>query len=165
MDRRYDDALDVARTALIIEPGAPLAQSVLQDVFYSKGMHDELLAHQREQLVRDPELVGAFDQGLTKGGYEGAQRGLVDLLAARWKEAGGAPGPGVFGPTDIAWRCVFAGDYDEAIDWFESAFEARDPMLPYIASWPMSNPLRSDPRFQDLLRRMNLPTTDAAGAP
>jgi hypothetical protein len=45
------------------------------------------------------------------------------------------------------------------MDWLEKAFKVRDPNLPGIAYQPLSDPLRSDPRFQDLLRRMNLPTT------
>jgi hypothetical protein len=79
---------------------------VLHDVFHSKGMRDEHLAHQREQIARDTELAAAFEQGLAEGGYEGAQRGVVDLVAARWEEAGGVLAPRVFGPTDIAWRCA-----------------------------------------------------------
>jgi hypothetical protein len=49
-----------------------------------------------------------------------------------------------------------AQEYDEALEWLERAFETRDPNMPYIAL-PVFDPLRSDPRFQDLLRRMNLP--------
>jgi hypothetical protein len=49
-----------------------------------------------------------------------------------------------------------AQEYDEALEWLERAFETRDPNMPYI-TLPVFDPLRSDPRFQDLLRRMNLP--------
>ncbi len=60
---------------------------------------------------------------------------------------------------------VRPGDYDRAIEWLERAFEVRDPMLPYNGFYPIWDPLRSDPRFQDLLRRMNLPTTGARSDP
>ena len=62
-------------------------------------------------------------------------------------------------PVAIAWRYIYAGDYDRAMDWLEEAFEVRDPILTGIGTSPLYDPLRSDPRFQDLLRRMNLPTT------
>ena len=56
----------------------------------------------------------------------------------------------------IALRYLDAGDKDRAIDWLEKAYENRNPNMPYIGK-PLYDPLRSDPRFQALLRRMNLP--------
>jgi hypothetical protein len=46
-----------------------------------------------------------------------------------------------------------------AIDWFEKAYEEHDPTLPYLGS-PTRDPLRSYPRFQELLRKMNLPVDE-----
>ena len=59
-------------------------------------------------------------------------------------------------PADTAIFFAMAQEYDEALEWLERAFETRDPNMPYI-TLPVFDPLRSDPRFQDLLRRMNLP--------
>ena len=59
----------------------------------------------------------------------------------------------------IARRYLDAGDNDRAIDWLEKAYEERDPNLPYIGL-PFYGPLRSDPRFQDLLRRIGLPVDE-----
>ena len=158
--RRYDDAMAEARAALAIEPNLTVAQGVLQHVFIVKGMHDEQLAQQRERIAKDPERVAAFERGLAEGGYEGAQRSLGDLLAARYEKARGIPSAGgsrVYMPCAIALRYIDAGDYNRAIDWLEEAYEARDPNLPYIGR-PLYDPLRSDPRFQNLVRRMGLPT-------
>ncbi len=47
----------------------------------------------------------------------------------------------------------------------EKAFEVHDPSLPYIALCPVWDPVRSEPRFQDFLRRMNLPTMGARSDP
>ena len=74
-------------------------------------------------------------------------------MAARYEKYSKGP------VTRIAQHYVYAGDLDRAIDWLEKAFEVRDPNLPYISVQPIYDPLRSNPRFQDLLRRMNLPTT------
>ena len=49
------------------------------------------------------------------------------------------------------------GEKDEAVAWLEKAYELRDPQLTYLKVGPRFTPLRSDPRFQDLLRRMGLP--------
>jgi hypothetical protein len=73
-------------------------------------------------------------------------------------------GPG-FGPMGIAPKYLYAGDYDRAIDWLETAYEVHSANVPYISFDPRYDPLRSNPRFQDLLRRMNLPTNGAISDP
>jgi TolB-like protein/DNA-binding winged helix-turn-helix (wHTH) protein len=49
------------------------------------------------------------------------------------------------------------GERDQALSWLERAYEDHDPWMVYIASYPGLDPLRSEPRFQALLRRMNFP--------
>jgi TolB-like protein/Flp pilus assembly protein TadD len=158
-DQRYDEAMSAARTGFEMQPNEGISKTALQYAFIGSGMRDEQLAHQRERIARDPGRVAAFEQGLAEGGYEGAQRAIADLLAARYEQSGGVPQHGavrIYLPKAIALRYLDAGDYDRAIDWLERAYEDRDPNLPYIAM-PIWDPLRSDPRFEDLLRRMNLP--------
>jgi TolB-like protein/Flp pilus assembly protein TadD len=158
-DRRYDDAMAAARTGLEMQSNEGISNSALQYAFIGKGMRDEQLAHQRERIARDPGRVAAFEQGLAEGGYEGAQRAIADLLAARYEASGGVPKHGatrIYMPKGIALRYLDAGDHDRAIDWLERAYQDRDPNLPYVTI-PIWDPLRADPRFQDLLRRMNLP--------
>ena len=153
--RRYDDAMAAARTALALDPGLSPARSALQDGLIAKGMRDEQLAIQRARIALDPERVAAFERGLEEGGYEGAQRGIADVLAARYQKSG----KWVFAAEGIARRYLDAGDYDWAIDWLEKGYVERDPSLCYIGL-PRYDPLRSDPRFQDLLRKIGLPVTE-----
>ncbi len=49
------------------------------------------------------------------------------------------------------------GDKQEAFKWLQKAYEARDGQLGFLKVNPFMDSLRSDPRFQDLLRRMNFP--------
>ena len=51
------------------------------------------------------------------------------------------------------------GDQEQAIAWLQTAAEERDVLLPYSNVWFVFDPIRSDPRFQALLRRMNFPET------
>ena len=159
-DRRYDDALAAARTALVMQPGNVSARRQLRDALFCKGMSDEHLAYQREWFADDPELATALERGVAEAGYEGAQKRIANILAARYEESAGVPDPGGLENRDarlISKRYLSAGDYDKAIDWLENAYEVHHPSLPYIGFHPIYDPLRSDPRFQDLLRKMNLP--------
>jgi serine/threonine-protein kinase len=157
--RRWDESIAAARTALGLQPDMPVARSVLQRAYIAKGMRDEQLAAQRERIARDPGRVAAFEQGLAEGGYEGAQRRIADLLAARYEEASGVPDAGarrVYMPVGIAWRYLDAGDTERAIAWLEEAYAVRDANLPYVGL-PSWDALRVDPRFRALLHRIGLP--------
>jgi tetratricopeptide (TPR) repeat protein len=92
-----------------------------------------------------------LEQGLAEAGYEGAQRRIGGLLAARYDRSHRGP------VRRIAQHYLYAGDYDQAMNWLEEAFEVRNPNTPYIGFEPIWDPVRSNPRFQDLLRKMGLP--------
>ncbi len=64
---------------------------------------------------------------------------------------------GYVSPVDIAVSLAFAGDREQKLFWLESAVEEREPDAVYLAVQPTWDDLRSDPRFQDLVRRMNFP--------
>jgi hypothetical protein len=102
------------------------------------------------RIARDPERLAAFDRGLAEGGYEGAQRAVADVQAARYRKGQYRD------PTGIARRYLGGGDKDQAMVWLRTAYEVRDPSLAYVGT-SVWDPLRSDPRFQALLRRVGLP--------
>jgi hypothetical protein len=54
---------------------------------------------------------------------------------------------------------VGLGDKDKAFEWLEKDFQARNGKLTEIRWQLQFEPLRDDPRFQELLRRMGLPRT------
>ena len=94
-----------------------------------------------------------FERGLAEGGYEGAQRGIADVLAARCEKSqyGSAFG--------VALRYMDAGDRDRAIAWLYKGYEDHDQELAYLGQ-PEWAPLRGDTRFQALLRSIGLPVSD-----
>jgi TolB-like protein/Tfp pilus assembly protein PilF len=159
IDRRFDEAAAAAHASLELQANMPFADNVLQHVYIAKGMREEQLEQQRERIAMDPGRVAAFEQGLAEGGYAGAQLAIADLLAERYELAKGIPDAGrrtVFLPIAIAWRYFDGGDFQRGIDWLEEAYQVGDPNLPYLGM-PLFDPVRADPRFQDLAQRMELP--------
>jgi serine/threonine-protein kinase len=152
--RRFDDAIAAVRTALDIQPNNGLALSVLTRALCVKGMHDEQLAIYRKWYSDDAELTTALEDGFEKAGNKGAFRAVADLMT-NWY---GKPGKSVRA-LDIYAHYLDAGDYGLAMDWLEKSYEDYDPSMPYLGL-PYYDPLRSYPRFQDLLRKMNLPVDD-----
>jgi hypothetical protein len=115
------------------------------------GRRDEELAEWRGHFTRlgDKEMVKALDDGYAADGYRGAMRGAAALLDSRSESV-------YVQPVFAAELNVRAENPDRAFAWLERAFDARDQNLPFIGVIPTLAPLRNDPRFSALLRRMNL---------
>jgi tetratricopeptide (TPR) repeat protein len=154
-NHRYDDAIAASRTAMEMTPNLDLLAGIGAG-YAAKGMYDEALVFYRKKFADDDEATAALEDGFKKAGYKGAARAVADLLAERY----GIPGKSVWRQGISSWY-IRAGDYELAIDWLEKAYEDNSINMPLIG-WPKGNPLhdealRSNPRFQELLRKMNLP--------
>ena len=90
----------------------------------------------------------AAERGWSEGGWEGSLRTWLE--AATGKEVS---------PWRIAVNYARIGERDEAFSWLERGYRERDPRMTDLRSFPEVDPLRSDPRFQDLLRRIGVPET------
>jgi hypothetical protein len=102
----------------------------------------------------DLKVEEALTQGYAQSGYRGAMRRAADLMAARARKTY------VVYEVDVACLYAIAGENDQALEWLEKGLEVRDPLMPYVDAYVEFAPLRSDPRFQDLLRKMNLPVDE-----
>jgi len=151
--RRFDEALAQAQQALAMEPGQPGAIQAQYLALLAQGRYDQALPAIKEfymQIYDLPDLDAVMTKGFSEGGFKGAMRRAADALSV-------LAGKGEALPFDVADLYLFAGDTDRALDWLENGYEARDPAMPYIACDPTFDPLRDDPRFQEILRRMNFP--------
>ncbi len=93
----------------------------------------------------------AFQRGSEEGGLQGGLRAVRRLQIEGAKR--GAFGLGYL----IAVQSAMIGETEEAMTWLERAYEERDPLLIIVKEDPSMDPLRSDPRFDDLLRRIGFP--------
>jgi hypothetical protein len=115
-------------------------------------MYPEALEHWKEKyaITRQREVVEALDRGYAEAGYARAMVLAAEKLVARSRTA-------YVAPSNIAALYANAGKTDEALAWLEKAYDAHDPNMPWINVIPHFAGLRSDQRFRELLRRMNLP--------
>jgi serine/threonine-protein kinase len=153
-NRRPDDAMAASRKVREIDPNLRENLAASADRLWREGKYDEALTIYRKVLADDAEATAALEDGFKKAGHKGAARAVADLFAERY----GKPGNSIRaqGIADVYFQ---AGDYNLTIDWLEKAYEEHEPAMPYIGN-PDYDPLRSYPRFQELLRKMNLPVDE-----
>jgi TolB-like protein/Tfp pilus assembly protein PilF len=155
--RQYDRALEEAREVLDMNPYYDRAREVMMWAYERLGMCEEYLALRREQLMRsgaEPEALArqaALERACADSGFESVWRWEVERSLERI-----AAGEYVR-PSRLANVYAGLGQVDEAFEWLERAYAERDGSLAFIKTNPAYDGLRSDPRFQDLLRRMNIP--------
>jgi eukaryotic-like serine/threonine-protein kinase len=149
---RYDDAIAQLLNALKTAPNSLGAHTGLHAAYHQKGMDKEALEHWKAKLaiVGGRETVEALDRGYAEGGYQRAMALAAEALAARSHS-------GYVSPFNIANLYANAGNKDQTLDWLEKAYEAHEPNTPFIHVIPGFAFLRNEPRFSELLRRMNLP--------
>lgn len=149
---RYDEAIDLLKNVLATQPNFSSAHLGLWGAYYRKHMNKEALEEAVKffEAIHDQEIVAALKTGYLTGGYrEGMQR-AADALALRAQRSHVAG-------VRIARLYAHAGDAEHALFWLQNAYAAKETPLSHLAvAWDWDQ-LRSDPRFQELLRRLGLP--------
>ena len=151
--RQFDQAIEQCRKTQEMDPNFPPTYYVLGQAYAANGMHREALAeYQRySMLSRGNPLslsVLGYAYGLLRERTE-AIRVLDELRAASKQRYVSA--------VSFARIYVGLGEKDQAFAWLERAYEERSTHLAHLKTEPMWDPLRSDPRFPDLMRRIGLP--------
>ena len=149
--RRYDRALEEGLRIKEMDPDFGATYLVLYQVYLSLGRLDD--AHRA--LITYYEKCGppcdmlreALERGWAKDGWEGALRNWLAAVAQ-------IPG---FSPFVIGIHYALLGEVDQAFAWLERGYRERDTAMTALKMFPRSDPLRSDPRFDDLLRRIGFP--------
>jgi TolB-like protein/Tfp pilus assembly protein PilF len=152
--RRYEETIAAARKALSFQPDFVMGTNGLLLAMHElEGMEKEAFEAAKalvKAMYNDPRVDAALDEGYARGGYTEAMKSVAEALVARLPEAFALP-------CDIASWYALAGEKEKAIEWLEKGLDPHDPVLPYIGCYRCFDDLHPDPRFQDLLRKMNLP--------
>jgi tetratricopeptide (TPR) repeat protein len=146
--RDYDRSIETLLETLELDPNFALAQVVLAQAYAAKGMHEEAV-EVAERLARtdsEPQhMVTLAEAYAAAGRREDALRILEEIHGS------------AIDPVYVAYVYAALGDADAAFEWLEKAYERRQLLVTLIHAFPSLDPLRSDPRFADLLRRIGLP--------
>jgi serine/threonine-protein kinase len=150
--RRYQEAIGRYEHTLELDPGYRWARFNIGRTLQQLGRHDEaILSFERAHrdagmsLEDSPMLAHAR----AAAGDHAAARAVLPRIIEGWNR-------GNVSPYSVANIHIALGDRDEAFAWLERALEDRDRMMTTLRVHPRLDPLRSDPRFADLLVRMNL---------
>ncbi len=149
--RQYDQAIEQCRKALEIDPDYVSAHDCLGESYLAKGMFEQGVAEfQRAasggELVRTVGLARAY---AVTGKRNEARNILADLTNASKQS--------YFPPYLLGTIHVALGENEQALAWLEVAYTHRDPYLVHLKKDAAFDSLRSDLRFQDLLRRVGFP--------
>jgi TolB-like protein/Tfp pilus assembly protein PilF len=148
--RQYDQALEHYQAALDIDPHFFFAHILLAQAYLQKGMFKPALSALKTaaRLTNDSTFALArLAQGYAIAGERKQARPFLKRLhgmAARKYVA----------PFEIALIHVCLQDHDEAFAWLQKAFDQRSIWLGYLQVEPQLDPVRSDRRFQELVRRV-----------
>jgi len=151
--RQFDQAIEQAHKTLELDPNFAISYELLGEVYVSGGMYREGLP----ELEKYSALSRGRAMSIALLGYAHARLGersqalrLLEQLEAASKER--------YTPA-LSFAVVYAGlgEKDQAFAWLDKAYEERTSRLGYLKVEPLWDPLRSDPRFADLVRRLGLP--------
>jgi TolB-like protein/DNA-binding winged helix-turn-helix (wHTH) protein/Tfp pilus assembly protein PilF len=150
---QYDQAIEVLRKHLEFNPDDGYAHFNLFETYVLKGMQQESIKELQEtwRLFGFDGVASSVRRAYGASGYQGAMQ-----VSAKELEQLHAQKALVL-PAEIAKEYAFLGDKEQAFKWLEKAYEERDGGIVFLARDAAWDSLRSDARFQNLLRRVGLP--------
>ena len=151
-DGKYDEALAEARKSLDLDPKFPEGRAVVGYVLAEKGQFDEAIGEHRKAGEDDPDWRWCLTRTYAQAGRKDEARKALAKFLGEKPEATGA-----WAGWFLAETYAALGENDEAMRWLEECYKKRQSFLPWIDQNPAFAPLRSDPRFQDLVRRVKAP--------
>jgi len=151
--RQYDEAIAQGRRIIDQYPTYWLAYIWLGSAYREKKMYMDALEQFSKGLKVSgdhPAMIALYGHTLALAGdLAGARKSLADLQRlARQRYV-----------SSLYFAAVYTGlgDKSTALDWLDKAYKERNDRLLYLNVDPMADPLRSEPRFRDLMSRLHLP--------
>jgi TolB-like protein len=146
--QRYDEVISVSRELFDKNPTMFVALDPLFQALHLTGRYREAFEVMKNYYTNTyKDFDHVFDQ-YDKLGYAGTLSLEGDTLLSQSKTK-------YILPIDIAYLYIFSGNKERALVCLEQSYKLHDPNMPYITR-PTYAILRDEPRFQDLLKKLNL---------
>jgi len=151
--RQYDEAVTQGRQIVEQYPSYWLAYIWLGSAYREKKMYAEALqqfSEGRKYSSDHPAMIALYGHALAvSGDAAGARQALVDLQRLAQSRY----------VSSLYYAVIYIGlgEKTKALDWLDRAYKERNDRLVYLNVEPMADPLRPEPRFQALLKRLHLP--------
>ncbi|HZP23007.1 MAG TPA: protein kinase [Terriglobales bacterium] len=154
--RRYDEAIAIGSKLANEDPTFAPVHVYLAKAYWGKRMYPQAIEEwktyaQLDGDRNDADFAAAMEQGYRSGGWKGAVAKGIEVRLAQRKS-------GYVSPYQIATLYAELGDKDAAFRWLETAYQERDGqgMISLKTDFVL-DPLRSDPRFAELVKKVGLP--------
>jgi DNA-binding winged helix-turn-helix (wHTH) protein/TolB-like protein/Flp pilus assembly protein TadD len=152
--RQYDDAITAYNKVLELDPRHYRYNSWLELSYIQKGSYDlavDTYIKAMNIIGADPKEIAALEKAYRASGWQGYWRKRIELMKIHSERF-------FVIPYNMARASALAGQRGVALDWLEKAYAERSDHLVLLNVDPIFDPLRSDPRFTDLVRRVGLKT-------
>jgi len=150
--RRYDQAIEQCQKTLALDPKSGMAQLFLGWAYSRKSLHEAAIAELKKacDLWPGSTPIGALGEAYVAAGRRDEAQKILEQLDQLSRQR-------YVTPYVIGRIYAMLGQNDEAFRWLEIAYEQRAEWMVLLKVDPALDSLRPDPRFQDLMRRMNFP--------
>jgi TolB-like protein/DNA-binding winged helix-turn-helix (wHTH) protein/Tfp pilus assembly protein PilF len=148
---RFEEAVTQSQKTLILDPFFASAHYVLGQAFVQKHNYNEAIAELQKAIELSPGST-AFKANLA---YTYAASGMRDKAIKILDDLKSRAAQSFSNAPEIAMIYVGLNDKDQAMAWLEKGY--AEHFSPWVLMRPCFDPLRSDPAFQDLVRRIGLP--------
>jgi tetratricopeptide (TPR) repeat protein len=150
--RQYDTAIEQLQKTLQMDQNFVPAQHAIEAAYALNGMYKDAVAERQKVLTLsgNPDLAATIGADYSQSGYPGVLQSWLGGLKEVSKR-------GYVSAYNIAEIYAELGDKTQAFVWLEQAFNQRDSKLTYVKVEPVFDQIRSDPQFQQLVQRLNMP--------
>jgi serine/threonine protein kinase/predicted Zn-dependent protease len=144
---RYEEAEGVLQRALELNPQDAFVHAALGQILLAQGHPQEALAEMQREPTDGTRLQGEALTYYSLGRHQASDTALKELIAKHPNEAA----------FQIAEVYAYRGEVDKALDWLDRAYEQHDSGLIELKIDPLLNAVRQNPRYLQLLEKMQLP--------
>jgi DNA-binding winged helix-turn-helix (wHTH) protein/TolB-like protein/tetratricopeptide (TPR) repeat protein len=147
----FDKAIEQYKLVLTVDPNFAEAHRQLAEAYSEKGRFDEAVAemNRRFELIGRGDDVPALKKAYSEFGLKGFWQKRLQFALERSKHS-------YMSPSGTAYLYTELRDTTQALDWLERAYREHDFDLVYLKVDYTWDHLRSEPRFQEVLKRMRL---------